>query len=584
MSSKASDVNAPVRIVEGSQAQAIVESVSLAWDWNRLLRECPWATVYQTLTWVRTWYRGYGADFRPVLALDWEEGHELRGALALWYRSGDRLLTHAGDTTAQVQAWISRPGSSFLGRALRALADRYAGADLELTGVPTRADAGPPAPGRGIRVTRRAGPEYRVHDASRWAGGTVRGAARSGIYGLGDTGPLFLKVLRTRADVRSALTAATWFHDLRAGAETGHTPFRDDPRLQRCYLALADEDCVLGTALRRHQQVLAVQIGFRSRDRLHLGLVETAPAFARTGISALHVGALLDVLHSEGPSLLEVGPEVPRTGSEGESRVRAVYSAQLGGWNRLPPRISAAPHRAAPRAVCPLVDRFAGVPVSALVRKVLRRISRWWSARLEIQVFWLPLTSRQARAETGDLPDLLRRDHIPDLLTYRSGGPLGLSRQEFLRLSLQRLEAGSHVYTYVEQGKLFHVAWLNENQPSSLFDGYQRVKLPAGSAVLFDAFTDPAGRRRGLHGAAIRRRLTDARSAGAAYAFCGVAADNVRSRRNCERVGFTRHSSWLTVTRFGRVSRWGAPARTTATARAAQANGAGELRARRVDP
>ena len=63
------------------------------------------------------------------------------------------------------------------------------------------------------------------------------------------------------------------------------------------------------------------------------------------------------------------------------------------------------------------------------------------------------------------------------------------------------------------------------------------------AAVLWDDYTWPAARGRGLQTRAILRRLRDAAAGGAGTMIIGAVADNLVSRHNIEKLGFTYWAS-----------------------------------------
>jgi GNAT superfamily N-acetyltransferase len=140
---------------------------------------------------------------------------------------------------------------------------------------------------------------------------------------------------------------------------------------------------------------------------------------------------------------------------------------------------------------------------------------------------------------------------------FERAGDLPFTRRSFLSAALDRLEEGQHVYTAVENGKLLHYSWLIPRQEVSYSDYGQPIELPAGSAVVYDDYTYPAARGRGLHRASIEQRVHDAAlMPDTNWIFTGVRADNPRSWRNFERLGFTIYCRCFREVRGGRTKLW----------------------------
>lgn len=107
-----------------------------------------------------------------------------------------------------------------------------------------------------------------------------------------------------------------------------------------------------------------------------------------------------------------------------------------------------------------------------------------------------------------------------------------LRRKDFLRTCEQRLAAGEHVYTIADDGRLLAYGWLVPHQKRSWFPAVcQELLYPAGAAVLYNAFTHPAARGRGLHTLVTEERIADAFQvfdADAAYTAVNTANDAAR--------------------------------------------------------
>ena len=82
-------------------------------------------------------------------------------------------------------------------------------------------------------------------------------------------------------------------------------------------------------------------------------------------------------------------------------------------------------------------------------------------------------------------------------------------------------------------------------------------ELPAKSAVLWDAFTFPGPRNRGLHQTAIQARLNDLAQRGdVRWAFCGALASNPASAHNLAGKGFRHCASAWELRRMGVTTHW----------------------------
>jgi RimJ/RimL family protein N-acetyltransferase len=113
------------------------------------------------------------------------------------------------------------------------------------------------------------------------------------------------------------------------------------------------------------------------------------------------------------------------------------------------------------------------------------------------------------------------------------------------KMALERMAQGYHLYTFVVQGRLLHYGWLIERQVRGV-DGWvdQTYFPPQDTAVLFDHFTHPSARGRGLYFQALCQLLHDARDlAEPRQAHVTVFGSNAPSRHVIEKVGFQHEGS-----------------------------------------
>jgi hypothetical protein len=180
------------------------------------------------------------------------------------------------------------------------------------------------------------------------------------------------------------------------------------------------------------------------------------------------------------------------------------------------------------------------------------RVVSWTGSDNEFRLYRWPAKS---------IPDVpsdqrIRVNNIADLLSYVpvDGGP---PLTDFLRDAVQRLEGGGTLFSYVENGLLVHYSWLTPPTKVVGTEFGHRIAVPDGARALWDDYTHPVARGRGLHKESLVSRIRVAAAANSqTWCVIGVRADNVVSRRNIERMGFEYSgSAWLSIRR-GRTRRW----------------------------
>jgi RimJ/RimL family protein N-acetyltransferase len=139
----------------------------------------------------------------------------------------------------------------------------------------------------------------------------------------------------------------------------------------------------------------------------------------------------------------------------------------------------------------------------------------------------------------------MRQDCLEDLLCYKAAETWQPTLFEFLQTAMRRLEEGEHVYTRVEDGVLIHYGWLIERQEVAYFPEVdQKFRMPPQSAVLYDYFTHPAYRGRGLYQCSLHEMSCDAANiAGTEFIYISVVAGNAPSRHSIEKADFEYQSS-----------------------------------------
>jgi Acetyltransferase (GNAT) domain len=166
--------------------------------------------------------------------------------------------------------------------------------------------------------------------------------------------------------------------------------------------------------------------------------------------------------------------------------------------------------------------------------------SRLWYCR-ELRIYRYPLDESPPLV----LPTIFRRNCLDDLRYYECSAKEQQTPDVYRRMAVERRAQGFHLYTFVEGGRLLHYAWLIERQTRGEDGWVDQVYFPPPeTAVLFDHFTHPLARGRGLYYQALCRLLHDARDvARARLAYVTVFGSNLPSRHVIEKVGFQHQVS-----------------------------------------
>jgi hypothetical protein len=166
--------------------------------------------------------------------------------------------------------------------------------------------------------------------------------------------------------------------------------------------------------------------------------------------------------------------------------------------------------------------------------------NRLWYCR-ELRIYSYPLDA----APRLPLPTIFRRNCLDDLECYERSSKEQQSPDAYRKTALERMRQGFHLYTLVEGGRLLHYGWLIERQTRGEDGWVEQVYFPPPeTAVLFDHFTHPLARGRGLYFQALCRLVHDARElTRARQAYVTVFGSNAPSRHVIEKVGFQHAGS-----------------------------------------
>lgn len=121
-----------------------------------------------------------------------------------------------------------------------------------------------------------------------------------------------------------------------------------------------------------------------------------------------------------------------------------------------------------------------------------------------------------------------------------------------------RMRAGSTVYTRSDDTALLHFGWLTPRvRRSSITEVGQKFCYPHGSAGLWDFYTHPPARGRGLYQANLATMLGDiARDRNCRFAYIGVLATNLSSRHVIEKLRFEHRGSLFRREILGSACMW----------------------------
>ena len=560
----------------GTDAHALLHDPLFLHQWQELERRCPWATVYQSPAFAGTWYDIYREVYDPVLVFTRDDS-TLDGLFLLAQPREGGGLVHVGSFHAEYQAWLAAPDRSneFLAAAavaLRQLGTRMLRLHFAAPKLPLDELAKSPGSAVNVHVAMHPRGLMAVDENSTARASLRKKGNRSKLSRLGREGEVSLVQLRSGGELRGVIDRIAEFCDLRQGAINDSTPFRSDPLKRAFYLALMDRPGLLhATVLMAGATPVAAHLGVIDREYVSLGVITHSPFVARHSPAKLLLYLLAERLGEQGYADFDLTPGgdyklrfASREDTVPSLRLFFSRSGYLG--HRARGRAAGAMRRVADaaglesrpeasklRKQAGLVARVAQSPRRA-VSAGIRRSSRWMRHAGEFRIYRMASdAARELDAEGTNL----RVNAIPDLLRYAPAAANDATRAEFLRKALHRLEIGQIVFTCADDDRLLHYSWLIPCTEEAGSEFGHRYAFAEPSALLWNGYTHPSARGRGLHQASIRARARYVAAHELASGIVtGVRSDNGPSRHNIEKLGFEYvGSAWLKQ-RFGKSERW----------------------------
>ena len=564
----------PVIVVEGNAARRLLQSASFREAWATLHAECSWATVFQSVPFVTTWYRVYDERYDPIILYCRRVGGSLGGLLVLARDRETGAVVNAGTMHAEYHSWLATRENlaTFPVAALEALRGWVHSGSLTFLFLSpgTPLDWVMEAEAKGLRMSIRwhdrglvqLGPGSDVLASLR------KSSNKSRIARLRRIGPVTFEQVHTADEFRTIIDTIATQCDVRQGGRSANLPFRTDSHKAAFYTACMEEAGLThATVLKAGNHIIATHVGFVDRIPA-LGLITHGPEYGEHSPGKLLLLYLHKLLGEQGYTEFDMTPGRP---------YKKRFATHKDAVCVLEVFFDKAAHRryqtrAAAAKAGHWVSSVTGSDIKATLERTnrlalrVRRTGPSKSMSIAAKHAWRTLQSdgefriyeHPLRAEPG-APAFgrMRVNELRDLLDYQpesAGSPTVL---EFLETAERRLASGNILFTYAEEGRLLHCAWLIPSATRMGSEFGHDIPLTGNVSILWDDYTLSAARGRGLQQESLRARLSYA----AAHklsdrAMIGVRADNAPSRHNIEKLGFTyAGSAWISV-RLGRTRRW----------------------------
>jgi len=564
-----------VSVLIGAEAHNWITDHAIREKWKRLYSKCPWGTVCQSEEFVLTWYEIYDSQWMPVVIFSTRDDGELAGLLTLAVSKRSGELAAAGSHQAEYQTWLADPQEKnfFIESALREMGKHFPKQFLRFLFVPPSTPLDWVQAGgaweRRSELRHQPRALMSVGDGSAFRESLRKKSNKSRLNRLERMGETRFVRVTAPEELEAIFDEVMLYGDFRLGAIHSVEP-QHDPLKKQFYVAMMCVPRLLhATVLRVGDKIASAHIGVYNKDQVLLGILTHSPLFARHSPGKLQMLMLGEELAKEGITAFDLTP-----GGEYKDRFATHYDdthiltiffnrsqyarhqvkrTLITGVKRALQIRNITPTQAS-EAVAHLQHKWAHLKLTTVPPKLFKIArGRLWETR-EMRIY----TYDVAAARQLRVPQMMKRDSLSDLLAYRPAEAWQPRLNRFLKSALEGLESGTHVYTYVADGRLLHYGWLIERQLKSFITevGHD-FYLPPDAAVLADFYTHLEARGRGLYRHSLSQMLHDAAMIpGTKHIFIAVLANNLPSRHVIEKVGFAYQFSFFTQQLGGKTRRW----------------------------
>ena len=305
----------PLKIARSAEASKLLRDQNFRWQWLRLYEECPWATTALSPAFVCSWYEAYQEEYSPLLACQLSASNELIGFLPVALgRNGQAVLP--GARQAEYKGWLALPpnGARFFEESLRVLSRETRIGTLSFRYLPP----GVPVDGACISSLpwicevqthrRPIVPLGNAASVAKYVREKTNRTLKNSWNRLKRSRDLCLEQIRETHALAPIFDQLIDWYEHRQAMAYGKRPFHDDKNKKIWHLYLLKEGVLHVTLLKAGPDVISALFGLCDGKTYSLMMSMFAPEYARYSPIALHHLMLVERLHAEGYSALDLTP------------------------------------------------------------------------------------------------------------------------------------------------------------------------------------------------------------------------------------------------------------------------------------
>lgn len=132
-----------------------------------------------------------------------------------------------------------------------------------------------------------------------------------------------------------------------------------------------------------------------------------------------------------------------------------------------------------------------------------------------------------------------------------------LTKRAFIEETAIRRSQGLKLYTVLSGNRLAYYSWVVPHQRNAWFPAVgQHYEFPPGTDVIFNAYTHPIDRGKGIHKRALKRQVCDAANhPGTSSVFIAIDPNNMPAQLAVQTVGFEPYIYLWEKKNFGTLTR-----------------------------
>ena len=284
--------------------------------WGQLYQECPWATAAQSPAFVTSWYEAYKQQHSLLLVCEFSASGALTGFLPLALNGSGRAV-FPGAHQAEYKSWLALAsnGKSFLEASLKLLSRETEIGALLFRYLPSGAPVdGGGAPSNApwiyeMEWERR--PIVRLDsnaDVAEYVRRKTNKTIKNSWNRLKQVGSVRLEQIRDSEQLAPIFDQLIEWYDARQELAHGKRPFQADENKKMWHLNLLKEGLLHLTLLKAGQETVSALFGLSDGKTYSVLMPVFAPEYARYSPMALHHLLLVERLHAEGYSVLDLTP------------------------------------------------------------------------------------------------------------------------------------------------------------------------------------------------------------------------------------------------------------------------------------